>query len=143
MKTLAALCCEQRPVRPDDFERHVLDSCFYPWTHRLRFFPSVCLACIEAGLELILAGGRLTSTAEFLAEVAEFQDHPANSGRPRREWKLRVSVTRLQDLAFATLPVQGATVGRMATRCKLRLKSSFPHRGTETPIPPCLSNPVS
>ena len=113
MKTLAALYCEQRHVRPENFERHVLDVSFYPWARRLRHFLSLCPGYFEPDLELIRAVGQLTSTAGFSAEVAEYQYHPGNSGRLRREWKLRVSVTRLQDLMFATLPVPGTTVHSM------------------------------
>lgn len=113
MKTLAALYCEQRHVRPEDFERHVLDGCLYPWARRLRSLLSLRPGYFEPDLELIRAVGRLTSTAGFSAEVVEYQYHPGNSGRLRREWKLRASVARLQNLMFATLSVPGATVGSM------------------------------
>ncbi len=104
MKTLAALYCERRRVRPEDFERRVLDDCLYPWARRLRLLLALRRDYFEADLELIRATGRLASTAGFSAEVAEFHYHPANSGRLRREWKLRLSVTRLQQLVLATLP---------------------------------------
>jgi hypothetical protein len=113
MKTLAALYCEQRHVRPEDFERHVLDVCLYPWARRLRYFLSLRPGYFEPDLELIRAVGRLTSTTGFSAEVAEYQCHPGNSGRLRRELKLRASVARLQNLMFATLSVPGATVASM------------------------------
>ena len=114
MKTLAALYCEQRHVRPEDFERHVLNVCLYPWARRLRYLLSLRTGYFDSDLELIRAVGLLTGTAGFAAEVAEYQYHPANSGRLRREWKLRASVARLQDLMFAMLPARGATVESMA-----------------------------
>jgi hypothetical protein len=73
MKTLAALDCEQRHVRPEDFERNVLNDCLYPWARRLRFFLSLRPGYFEADLELIRAIGQLTSTTGFSAEVAEYQ----------------------------------------------------------------------
>ena len=98
MKTLAALYCERRHVRPEDFSHHVLLHCLYPWARRLRSLLALRPGYFEADLELIEATGRLTRAAGFPAEVAEYHYHAANLGRLRREWRLRLSVTRLQQI---------------------------------------------
>lgn len=52
--------------------------------------------------EPIRSAGHLTRANGLAAEVAEFNDHPANSGRLRREWQLRLSLTRLRLLVLGT-----------------------------------------
>ena len=114
MKTLAALYCEQRHVRPEDFSRHVLRRCLYPWARRLSFLLSLRGDYFAADRELIEATGRLTRAVGFPAEVAEYHYHPANLGRLRREWKLRLSVTRLQQVVDETLPEQSVAAESLA-----------------------------
>jgi hypothetical protein len=111
MKTLAELYCERHGARLDGFERLVLQRCLHPQARLLRWLLVLLRAdYFAADRELIAAAGRLTRAARFPAEVAEYHYHPANSGRLRREWKLRLSVGRLQQLVLDTFAEETAAV---------------------------------
>lgn len=114
-KTLAESYCESHRVPSALFEQTVLSRCLYPPARLLRTVLLLLNAdYFEPDLELIRSAGRLTRVGGLATEVAEFNYHPANSGRLRREWKLRLSVTRLQRLVSATLQAESAGGGSMA-----------------------------
>ena len=104
MKTLAELYCERHRLPSTQFEHAVLRRCLYPqarWLKNLLTF--IDARYFEPDLELIRAIGGLTRVNGFAAEVADYNYHAANSGRLRREWKLRLSVTRLRALVLGTV----------------------------------------
>ena len=121
MKTLAALYCEQRRVRPADFSRHVLRRCLYPGARMFSLPLSLLPDYFAADLELIEATGRLTRATGFPAEVAEYHYHPANLGRLRRDWRLRLSVTRLQQIVDELLPDEVPTTDSLAPFAEARI----------------------
>ena len=91
-------------VATDNFEQAVLTRCLYPQARVLRNLLVLTDAeYFEPDLELIRATGQLTRASGFAAEVSEYNYHAGNSGRLRREWKLRLSVTRLRALVLDTL----------------------------------------
>lgn len=104
MKTLAELYCERHGVASEHFERHLLQHCLYPQARWLKNFLTTFNAdYFEPDLELIHATAQLTRSRGFAAEVADYNYHSANSGRLRREWKLRLSVTRLRAVVLELL----------------------------------------
>ena len=114
-KTLAESFCERHGVPTEQFEQAVLIRCLYPQARMLRNVLLLLNAdYFEPDLELIHAAGQLTRPNGFAAEVAEYNYHPANSGRLRREWKLRLSVTRLRELMLHTLAIDAASSESMA-----------------------------
>jgi hypothetical protein len=115
MKTLAEFYCEHHRVPSEQFESHLLQRCLYP---RARWLKSV-LNALDADyfapdLELIRATGRLTRPGGFAAEVAEYNYDSGNSGRLRREWKLRLSVTRLRAIVLDLLGEETIATESMA-----------------------------
>lgn len=114
-KTLAESFCDRHGVPTEQFEQAVLTRCLYPQARMLRNILVLLNSdYFEPDLELIHAAGQLTRPNGFAAEVAEYNYHPANSGRLRREWKLRLSVTRLRELMLDTLPVETTNSESMA-----------------------------
>ncbi len=110
-KTLAESFCAHHRVPSELFESAILHRCLYPQARLLKHVLLLLNAdYFEADLELIRAAGQLTRASGFAAEVAEYNYHAANSGRLRREWKLRLSVTRLRELVLATLGAEAETV---------------------------------
>lgn len=102
-QTLAESFCEKYRVPATRFEQAMLSRCLYPPARLLQtLLRAIDTDYFEPDLELIRATGQLTRANGLAAEVAEFNYHPANSGRLRREWKLRLSVTRLQQLVLDT-----------------------------------------
>lgn len=118
MKTLAERFCERHGIPSVSFEEAMLRLCLYPQARVLRNFLHFRQAdYFEPDLELVRAAGRLTSAAALPAEIAEYHYHPDNSGRLRREWRLRLSVTRLQKIVNELLQpeaVPGADGGSYA-----------------------------
>jgi hypothetical protein len=103
-KTLAQSFCESHHVASDQFEQAVLRRCLYPQARLLRpLLQRLNPDYFEADLELIRAAGRLTHSGDFAAEALDYSYHPSNSGRMRREWRMRLSVTRLRALVIETL----------------------------------------
>lgn len=104
MKTFAEFYCEHHRVPSDQFESHLLQRCLYPQARWLKNLLSALDADYFApDLELIRATAQLTRPGGFAAEVAEYNYHSGNSGRLRREWKLRLSVTRLRAIVLELL----------------------------------------
>ena len=101
-QTLVGRFCEKRRVPAARCAPARLSHCLYPWARLLqRLLRAINPEDFEPDLERIRATGRLLTRATDLATaVAEFNYQPANSGRLRREGKLRVSVTRLQPLVL-------------------------------------------
>jgi hypothetical protein len=114
-KTLAELFCARHGVPTENFEQAVLTRCLYP---QARMFRNLLVLIDEdffaPDLELIRATGQLNRSSGFAAEVAEYNYHAGNSGRLRREWKLRLSVTRLRALVLATLGEEESYADSMA-----------------------------
>ena len=114
-KTLAESFCGRHGVPTEQFAQAVLTRCLYPQARLLKN-PLLLVNAdyFEADLELIHQVGQLTHADDLAAEVAEYNYHPANAGRLRREWKLRLSVTRLRKLVEETFEVEAARAGSMA-----------------------------
>lgn len=110
MNTLAVRYCQLHQIRPEYFTRHLLLRSLYPRARWLHLILERIPNYFVPDRELIEAVGRLEDVADFGAEVAEFHYHPANLGRLRRDWHLRVSVTRLQRIVEATLQGETAAV---------------------------------
>ena len=114
-KTLAESFCEKHRVPTARFEQAMLNRCLYPPARLLqKLLLLIDADYFEPDLELIRSTGQLTRANGLAAEVAEFNYHPANSGRLRREWKLRVSVTRLQQLVLDTFAAKAVGGESMA-----------------------------
>ena len=114
-KTLAELFCARHGVPTENFEQAVLTRCLYPQARVLRNLLVLTDAeYFEPDLELIRATGQLTRASGFAAEVSEYNYHAGNSGRLRREWKLRLSVTRLRALVLDTLGAEESHAESMA-----------------------------
>lgn len=115
MKTLAELYCESHRVPTEHFEHDVLRRCLYPQARCFKnFLTALDTYYFEPDLELVRATGKLTRSSAFAAEVAEYNYHSANSGRLRREWKLRLSVTRLRAIVLETLGEEAVSSASMA-----------------------------
>lgn len=114
-KTLAESFCGRHGVPTEQFSQAVLTRCLYPQARLLKN-PLLLVNAdyFEPDLELIHQIGQLTHADDLAAEIAEYNYHPANAGRLRREWKLRLSVTRLQKLVEETFEVEAARAGSMA-----------------------------
>ncbi len=114
-KTLAELFYTRHGVPTENFEQAVLTRCLYP---QARMFRNLLVLIDEdffaPDLELIRATGQLNRSSGFAAEVAEYNYHAGNSGRLRREWKLRLSVTRLRALVLETLGEEESYAESMA-----------------------------
>jgi hypothetical protein len=115
MKTLAELYCERHRVPTALFDRHILNACLYP---QARWFKNILTVLrpdyFEPDLELVRATGLLTRPGGFAAEVSEYSYHSDNAGRLRREWKLRLSVTRLRAIVLDLLGEEPVTVESLA-----------------------------
>ncbi len=135
MKTLAEFYCDRYSVPSEQFERHLLQRCLYPQARMFRnLLTTINPDFFQPDIALIRATGRLTRSAGFAAEVSEYQYDSDNAGRLRREWKLRLSVTRLRAFViealgeepayaestspFATQPAMG--VGHAMARAQVR-----------------------
>lgn len=115
MKTLAELYCDRHRVPPARFERHLLNTCLYPQARWFKLLFSLFRPdYFEPDLELIRATGQLTRPKGFAAEVSEYNYHADNAGRLRREWKLRLSVTRLRAVVIDVLGEEPATTESLA-----------------------------
>ncbi len=103
--TFAESFCAQNQIPREQFARAVFDRVLYRRARMVRWLlPILWSGYFAADFDLIYSVEGLKRMRDFAPEVERFNEHPANRGRLRRTFCLRVSTNRLRTLIRETLP---------------------------------------
>ena len=108
-KTFAELYCEQRGLRPEDYDAAVLRETLYPHARLLApFFRLIWSRHFSADIEFVRSVAMLRRYREFFNETEEYAHHPENRGFWRMTANIRISSRRMRRLVRATLHADSA-----------------------------------
>jgi hypothetical protein len=122
--TFAQLYCAQRNIAPRHYHDRVLREVLYRPAWWLQPLLRRTSHYFLADSEFVDGVGRIRTKRELDEEIANFLTHPNNRGFRRSALKLRISVTRMQEL-FAEIMASeltriNAEEGTEATMRRLR-----------------------
>lgn len=110
-RTFADIYCEKHGLARPRYHAHVFQRSLFP--HARLLAPIIrCFRRLHflADHEFVEDVGYITCVADFSLPLGNFIEHPANRGRLRRRFGLRVSARRLLQLVRETFTDGGNTM---------------------------------